>query len=60
MMSERRFDEVAGMAWWNELTEKERGEWLAMAQSVVPATRGEPTKDRLTKMRRCRRINEGA
>ncbi len=30
-------DEVAGMTWWNGLTETERGRWLRAAGSSVPA-----------------------
>ncbi|MER9304259.1 hypothetical protein [Mesorhizobium sp. M0496] len=30
-------DEMAGMQWWNSLTEAERADWLVRAQSAVPA-----------------------
>ncbi|MER8874504.1 hypothetical protein NKI04_32395 [Mesorhizobium sp. M0814] len=30
-------DEMAGMLWWNSLTEAERADWLAWADSAVPA-----------------------
>lgn len=30
-------DEVAGMAWWNALSDDERGRWLRLADSAVPA-----------------------
>ncbi|MER8524179.1 hypothetical protein NKH56_33640 [Mesorhizobium sp. M1076] len=30
-------DEIAGMQWWNSLTEAERADWLARADSAVPA-----------------------
>ncbi|RWC69652.1 MAG: hypothetical protein EOS71_27635 [Mesorhizobium sp.] len=30
-------DEIAGMQWWNSLTEAERANWLARADSAVPA-----------------------
>jgi hypothetical protein len=30
-------DELAGMAWWNGLSEAERGEWLRRAGSEVLA-----------------------
>lgn len=29
-------DEIAGMQWWNSLTEAERANWLARADSAVP------------------------
>ena len=30
-------DEKAGMDWWNDLTTDERGSWLILAGSAVPA-----------------------
>ncbi len=30
-------EESAGMAWWNALTEGERANWLARADTAVPA-----------------------
>ncbi len=30
-------DTALGMAWWNRLTRQERAEWLARADSAVPA-----------------------
>lgn len=30
-------DEIAGMQWWNSLTEAVRSDWLARADSAVPA-----------------------
>ena len=30
-------DGLAGMEWWNAMTEAERGHWLREAKSAVPA-----------------------
>ena len=30
-------DALQGIAWWNEMGEPERGHWLAVAKSAVPA-----------------------
>jgi hypothetical protein len=34
---EPTIDESAGMMWWNGLTDVERGRWLEIAHSTVPA-----------------------
>ena len=33
----RDADSRLGMAWWNDLTERERSEWMDRAGSAVPA-----------------------
>lgn len=33
----RTSDEDAGIAWWNQFTEAERAQWLAVAGTAVPA-----------------------
>ncbi|GMV27859.1 MAG: hypothetical protein AMXMBFR58_38900 [Phycisphaerae bacterium] len=39
-------DEAKGIDWWNALTESERGGWLRIAGSAVPADAWEAYKRR--------------